>query len=52
MLICFFQHCMCLTCLQKTFEYSPSDDEVLCPFCKEPVVEDCVDKFRLVEELV
>ena len=49
MLICFFQHCICLTCVQSLFEYGSEEEDVLCPFCKEPVIEESVDKFRLVE---
>ena len=52
MLICFFQHCICLSCLQNTFKYSADPDEVDCPFCREPIVEEGVDQFRLVKELV
>ena len=52
MLVCYYQHCICLMCVQSIFQYSPSLDEVCCPFCKEPMEEHLIDKFRLVEELV
>lgn len=53
MIICCNQHYVCLTCIEKSFEYAEEDeDEIPCHFCKEPVFADCVDRFRLMEEFI
>lgn len=41
----------CEHCLSKILNYVEEDDEILCPFCKEPLSAR-VKNFRLMEEVV
>lgn len=51
LLLCDGQHSMCEHCLSKILNYVEEDDEILCPFCKEPLSAR-VKNFRLMEEVV